>query len=243
MERKIKSAYKKEMTLVQQLIYIQLVMATFDKSNLTNIKPATIADRLDLCEKTVTKAISSLIEMEMIEEVTINGSVWYHIIDPSHFEFFTQSLIGSVSNNAAMIALRMASCRVPYSPSIKMLDKDILERISVSKMTYTAAKKELLASNILIKTKGGYLLDTTFFPVVMATISEENRGRAAMLIKVANSEGFCSAARVFKYYYERNFEGLRMSPDDLIVYCEAGCPGIKHNKVTDTYEIPETYEF
>lgn len=239
MTRKIKSSYQKEMTLNEQLVYINLKLSTFNKSNTTNILPETLANRTDLKVNTINKVLNTLTEYGLIERmgsmIKVNGL--------EHFEFFTQDLLGTVSNKSAMVALRMAACRLRGTASIKMLDKNIIERIGLSKQTFTDAKKELIANGILIKDREGYIMDTTFFPLICPTVSEAFRSRAAVLLQIADQEGYNSASRVFKYYYDKGFEGLRMSPDDLVEYCEIGCPGINHNKMTDTYDFPEEYQF
>lgn len=203
----------------------------------TNILPETIAARTSLTIRSVNAALNALEKHELIQRM---GAV-IKVLKPDHFEYFDQCLIGSVSSNSAMVALRMASCRLTHTPSIKMTDVDIIEKIGVGNHTFYAAKKELLEKGILIKSKIGCYLDTTFFPLVAPQVSDAFRERANMLLDKSRTEGYTAASRVFAYYYERGFDGLTMTPDELVVYCEAGCPGINHNKCLDTYEFPEGF--
>ncbi len=49
------------------------------------------------------------------------------------------------------------------------------------------------------------------------------------------------AGVVFEYYAKREFKDLKMSPDKLVEWCEAGCPGLKKPKSFSEkpYIIPE----
>lgn len=228
-----------ELSINEQYVWISLLSKTFSTGNWTNILPSTLAAQLNLSEKTINTCIESLITMGWLQR----KGTGLLVIIPIQYEYFDPQLFNVVNKNAGILAVRLAKYRVGKTPNIQLTDSEILKTIGISKPIFSAAKKELIANGILIKVKKGYIMDTTFFPLVSPTVSEAFRSRAAVLLQIADQEGYNSASRVFKYYYDKGFEGLRMSPDDLVEYCEIGCPGINHNKMTDTYDFPEEYQF
>lgn len=238
MKRQLKSSWKNEkhtMTIREQVIYINLVTGCFDRTEATNISVETLSRRTGYSKKAIEGILQSLEENGFIK---IRGE-WKIIVKPETFEFFTTGVLGLVDPTSTVVAFRMASLRDRKSSWVRMSDNAIFSTISIGKPTFRKAKKNLLEAGIIRRVDDSYQLDTEYFPIIEETISLEMKERSNALLASKDKPG-----EVYRYYYTRDFKDLKMNPDTFIMYCEAGCPGLKYNWkgfTEDEYRIPTEF--
>lgn len=234
-KRLLKSHYE-SLSINEQVVLIILQNSTWNGLDASNIKESTIAERSGISLQTVKKHIKKLIDLEYIEKTEYG----WRILKKENFEYYCPEVLAVVEYRDAAIANRLAHCRWRDSARILLNQREILKRINVRYSTYKEAYQRLVDAGILIQYKDCLELNTEFYPVVNATLSSKNIERSKALLKMLDDGVMFLGAKVWKYYWENGFRGLRITPDELLVYCEAGCPGMNKLAVNqlDRYEIP-----
>ncbi len=104
-----------------------------------------------------------------------------------------------------------------------MSNNDIISKVNISKSTFYRNMDALLKEGIVNKTANGYTISTELFPVfdgweqiqklkgLLDTLAEDNE-------KFKDDRKY----KTFYYYYNKGFEGLRMSLKRFAMELEAG---------------------
>lgn len=238
-KRLLKSTYE-SLTVNQQVVLLVLQNATWNGAEVTNIKIDTIGERTGMSIKAIKGHLKQLEEKGYIT-TTERG---YKLLKKAHFEYYCPEALSLVSYKTLAIANRLAHCRKRGTSKIYLSRTEVLDTIGIGMQAYKAVLKELKEQGLYTKYKDCSELSPEYWPVVKKGLTAAYKERADMLLKVAFSKTFVLGAKVFHYYWKDNFDGLKMTPDQLVVYCEAGCPGMNKlaAKQLGRYEIPEEYD-
>lgn len=239
-KRLLKSTYK-SLTLDEQMLLIVMQNASLCNASVTTISKETLATRLEVDVRTITNRLNSLEQKGFIEKL---GSGW-KINPQEHWEFYCPEAINQINLKELAFANRLAACRITGTTRIELTKKELIERTEVPRCTFMKLYKSLVEKEVLLPYKKGVELIPEYWPVTRPYLSPALRNQAKELLEVSYSETFYLGARVWRYYWSKGFEGLKMKPDDLLQYCIANCPGMNSEKVKvfGDYEIPAQWEF
>lgn len=110
MKRRLKSSWRTDdyiMSIKEQLVYINLVVSCYDKSETTRLSFATLQERTRIGDALLEKCLDNLEKHGFIKR----GVDFIKVLKQKNFEFFTHSVLGLVSDTATIVAFRLASCR------------------------------------------------------------------------------------------------------------------------------------
>ena len=106
---------------------------------------------------------------------------------------------------------------------MRLSNNDIISKVNISKSTFYRNMDALLKEGAVKKTANGYSISTILFPVFKDC--DQIQDFKDYLDEMAGlDENFKNDRKykTFYYYYDRDFDGLRMSPEKFATELEAG---------------------
>ena len=207
---KVKSC--SDLTINERLVYYQICWYA-NKDGIANISVNNIMINTGIKDRhTVSGITKSLVNKGYITKdyIIFDGckriAIYKLLNMNSGFTCISPELLDvNISKPALAIAISLSSLRMYGGLSMDLSHNEICKKIGVSKPTFIKYIKELIDNNIVSKNGSTYIFNGDYFKVFPYKSKEAKEDEKCLKSYPKDGRKY----KVFMYYYERNYSGVR----------------------------------
>lgn len=207
---KVKSC--SDLTINERLVYYQICWYA-NKDGIANIPVNNIMINTGIKDRhTVSGITKSLVNKGYITKdyIIFDGckriAIYKLLNIDSGFTCISPELLDvKISKPALAIAISLSSLRVYGGLSMDLSHNEICKKIGISKPTFIKYIKELIDNNVVSKNGSTYIFNGDYFKVFPYKSKEAKEDEKCLKNYPKDGRKY----KVFMYYYERNYSGVK----------------------------------